>query len=428
MKKQRIMLLVIALLVATDYGCKRKALDELVAEGKYEEADSYCESIKKEQKSQCYSILATLYFRKDKFDKAAFFYAKAGEHIKVIHSYFQGNLLDEAENYTRSQQGQVKRTCAALVAKKYYLYGEKEKAITFYRMAGQNQMANYIEKMLPVFDLYSRSKESLAKIEDPALRKKITAFNTTLKSYIYMDDFLQWPYGRSSAILEKANDVCLKALLVIEETAAPTFIEKMKQALATGSWNQKQVTDLAVSHMTLDSLLKMVGYIHKIAKLKPFFTSYSVVYDEQAGQRNIGIEETQSSPSHKSVNYEQAFAKALEHGEGIFDTIEFLSRHSRQSGLETYLEDFTIDLGVMDYIKSFMENLQTRIKDIQQRTKQYQDTKGGELEKKKADRLFQDFVAAGNHSLYDIWREEYQNANDRLTSAYESAKRDLKIQ
>ncbi len=417
-----------ALMVALNTGCKRKGIDELMAEGKYSEADSYCDSVKDEQKKQCYNILATLYFRKDKFDKAAHFYAKAGEHIKVIHSYFRGDLIPEAENYTRAQEGQTKRNCAALLAKKLYIYGDPRKAIEYYRMAGQYRMASYIESKIPVFELYSQIKKLLPTFKDPVQRKKIANFNITLKSYIYMDNFLKWPYGSSTKVMKTADELCLKALRMIEQEAAPEFIQRLKASVDDGIWNQRRLNEISFTHAKMDSLEKLLKYIHNIANLRNFFTQYSVVYHGEPGHGNIPLEETSKPSSQKSFNYEQAFLKAISRGEGVFETINFAAEAPNQINLEEYIEDFTIDLQVVDYILTLMQNLETRVKDIQQRSKQYRIAKGGQLAQKKADQLFWAFVAEGNKVLYAVSQEEYQRANDRLTSAYEAAKKELKAQ
>jgi tetratricopeptide (TPR) repeat protein len=414
-------------LVALSTGCKRKGLDELIEEGKYSEADSYCESVKEEQRAKCYNILATLYFRKDKFDKAAQFYARAGEHIKVIHSYFRGDFIEEAEAYTRAQDGLVKRNCAGLLAKKLYIYGDPQKAIEYYHMAGQHRMANYIEEKTPVFELYTTIKKLLPTFTDPAQRRKIADFNITLKSYIYMDSVLRWPYGRETEVMKQADELCLKALRMIDREAAPVFIEKLRTSVDNKNWNERQIEAISFAHAKMGSLGKMIKYIHNLAALRKFFTRYSVVYHGEPGNNDIPLKESKGGRSSKSLNYEQALSKALIRGEGLFETIDFADKNPGQITLAEYIEDFNIDLQVIDYILTFMQNLETRIKDIQQRSKQYGDTKGSQQERKKADRLFWQFVAEGNKVLQAISLEQYQKANDSLTSAYEAAKTKLKI-
>ena len=421
-----LMLVAVASLLVVSSGCKRKGLDELMEEGKYSEADSYCESVKDDQKAKCYNILATLYFRKDKFDKAAFFYAKAGEHFKVIHSYFRGDFIAEAEAYTRAQEGNIKRNCAGLLAKKLYIYGSLRKSVTYYRMAGQHRIADNIENKIPVFELYSKIKDSLPTFKDPVQRKRIANFNITLKSYIYLDKFLKWPYGRNSEIMKRADALCLDAIKKIEQEAAPEFIENLRSAAENNTWDQRRMEKIAFSHAKLDSLEELIKYIHNIAALRNFLAQNSVVYYGEEGSNDIPLQERSKGASQKALNFDQAFEKALNRGDGVFETINFAAESPGQITLKEYVEDFRIDLGVIDYILSFMQNLETRIKDIQQRSQQYRDTQGGETARKNADRLFWAFVAEGNKALYKVSREEYQAANEQLTSAYETAKKQLK--
>lgn len=388
--------LILLMLVIFVTGCKRKSIHRLLAEGKYEEAETFCENWQGKTRIDCYLIIASHYNEKEKHKKAAEFYDKAGEYITALNLYLRAGAFPEAETYCQRQTGEVKIQCAAYLARRFYIKGDYEKAITYFRMANNKEMAAYVFGKIPVFQLGEKIAEVSKSIQEPETRTKLAGIDRTLRAYIYMDNLKKWAYGVKAKPHQRAAKLYEKALQMIETDAAPAFIQKVRDIASKSQWTPKTLESLDFPGAKLENLIKLAKYINMTADQKKFFNQYA----------------------DKTSHFDKAYNQTLTHADSLFETIEWAREETGKKVLQDYKEDLSIDINVMDYISNILQNLQIRIMDIENRSK-------GKKKKQASEKLFWDFIAVANEVLNAIGEEKYKEANQMLTSGYQSIKKKL---
>lgn len=405
-------LIILIILVLPGSGCKRKTIEQLLQRGKTEAAEKRCQKMNPEEKTRCYKTIALFYLKKDQYKKAAMYYAKAGAHISVLNSYLQGDLILEAGKYCAAQTGAAKKQCAARLGRKFFIDENPGQAIQYYNIAGETEKAAYIETRVPVFQLVDLIKKKAIEVKDFNLSGKITGLKKALIAYIYMDKYQKWPYHKKSAPYERAAGIFENAQKMLEDKVVPTFIKTLNNS--SFDWSEEGVRRLSFDHFKMESLINLIKHLHHIADKREFFTKYSVVYVENSQK---GKKETR-----QSLNYEQAYMKALDHAKMLLEEIEESNGVKNKEWLEDYQHDINIDMKVIDYIVSMMDNVKARIDDIHRRNQKLQKSSKDEAVKKNTEALFWDFVAQCNRVLHLIGKEKYQEANGLLISGYGTAK------
>jgi tetratricopeptide (TPR) repeat protein len=432
LKKFSVLIPIVTLMFAGS-GCKQKSVDKLLEKGKVRAAEKRCEKANAEEKSGCYKTIAAFYLQKGHYKRAAVYYAKAGDHISVINSYFRGDLIPEAEKYCANRHGNAKKQCAERLARKFFINGNYRQAVRYYKIAGENRAVSYIETRVPVFQLVEQIGHRLKEKTAPGVGAGMSGIKQTLTAYIYMDKYREWPYRRESGPDTGAADIFARAKKMLETGVVPTFIEKL-----TGSsfdWSKKSIESVSFDHLKLESLINLIKSLHHIAGKREFFTRYSVVYYGEAkkkggeakkkegeAKKKEGEAKKKVKETPKSFNYEKVYLKALDHSRTLLATIEEAGRGEKKEWLQDYKDDLTVDIKVIDYISSMMDNIKIRIEDIRKRSRRLRKNSKNGAVKKMSEKLFWDFVAVCNRVLHAVSKEEYQKANDLLISGYETAK------
>jgi hypothetical protein len=413
MKLTKLLVLIpLIILVLPGSGCKRKTIEQLLQRGKVETAERRCEKMKPEEKTGCYKTIALFYLKKDQYKKAAMYYAKAGAHINVINSYFQGNFIREAEKYCADQTGVAKKQCADRLGRKFFIDENPGKAIQYYNIAGETEKVLYIEAKVPVFQLVEQINKKAAEVKDFNLSGKITGLKKALIAYIYMDKYHKWPYHKKSGPYKTAAGIYEDALKMIEDKVVPTFIKTLNNS--NFDWSEKNVRALSFDHFKMESLINLIKHLYHIADKRDFFTKYSVVYQDKSKKGKKG--------PHQSLNYEEAYMKTLDHSKMLLEEIVESNGVKNKERLDDLQHDINLDMQVIDYIASMIDNVKERIDDIHRRSHKLQKSSEDEAVKKKTENLFWDFVAQCNRVLHLIGKEKYQEANDLLISGYGTAK------
>jgi len=222
-----------------------------------------------------------------------------------------------------------------------------------------------------------------------------------------------WPHGEKTDTDKRAARACEKAVRMIEETAAPAFFEKLKDTLSTSQWLGKGSRALSFHLAELDGLVKLLQYLHNIARYRYFFTKHSPDPPETG--------------TKKETDYEAVYTVALTRADGLFETIDAAGGVTDENRLKVLEEDLSIDMDIIAYVSSLLDNLEIRIGDIQTRGKQYGKRLNTEAAVKKSEKLFRDFIALTGRVLAAVGKEEFQAANDMLTTGYESIKNELTV-
>jgi tetratricopeptide (TPR) repeat protein len=405
-------LILLIILILPGSGCKRKSIEQLLQRGKIEAAESRCQKMKPEDKTGCYKTIALFYLKKDQYKKAAVYYAKAGAHINVINSYLQGDLILEAEKYCAAQTGAAKKQCAARLGRKFFIDENPGKAIQYYNIAGETEKVLYIQAKTPVFQIVDQINKKTAEVKDFNLSGKITGLKKALIAYIYMEKYHKWHYPKKSGPYKTAAGIYEQALKMLEDEVVPTFIKTLNNS--GFDWSEKSVQSLSFDLFKMESLINLIKLLHHIADKREFFNKYSVVYQDKS--------KTEKKEPHRSLNYEEAYIKTLDHAEMLLEEIVDSNGVKNKESLEDYQHDINIDMQVIDYIASMMDNVKARIDDIHRRSQKLQKSGKEEAVKKKTEKLFWDFVALCNRVLHLISKEKYQEANDLLISGYGTAK------
>lgn len=394
-------------------GCKEKNLEQLLESRNYKAAEKLCEKTEGEEKKKCSRTIASYYLHDDLYGKAAYYYDKAGEYIDVIDCYYRGNLVAEAETYCANQTGDIKKECAANLARKFYLGGIPDKAVVYYQMARDDVMARWVAGRTPVFQLLDTIEKGREKQKTQETRTKTKNIAGTLRAYIYMEKYVKWPYGEKTGPDQRAARTCEKTVRLIEETAAPVFFEKLKQWITNAQWPEKSTPALSYHHAELDGLVKLVQYIHNIAGYRHFFIKYS---PEKPG-----------TGTKKETNYEAVYTVALTRAEGLLETIDVAKGITDGNRLKVYEEDLAIDLDIIAYVSGILDNIEIRIGDIQTRGKRYRKRLETDAAVKTSEKLFREFIALTNRVLAAIGMEKFQEANEMLTTGYETIKNELTV-
>jgi hypothetical protein len=273
-------------------------------------------------------------------------------------------------------------------------------------------MVLYIESRVPVFQLVDRIGKRLKEMRDPGVSAEMRRIKQTLTAYIYMDKYQEWPYHSESGPDNGAANIFTRARKMLETSVVPTFIEKLNSS--SFDWSKKSIESVSFDHLKLEGLINLIKSLFHIAGKRKFFTRYSVVYH--------GEEKKKEKDAFKSLNYEKAYLKALDHSKTLLETIEEADREKNNEWLQDYKDDVTVDIKVIEYISSMMDNMKIRIEDIRKRSQKLQKNSEDEAVKKASEKLFRDFAAVCNRVLHAISKGEYQKANDLLVSGYETAK------
>ena len=407
-----LVLIPLVILVLQGSGCKRKTIEQLLQRGKVEAAEKRCTKMKPEEKTDCYKTIALFYLKNEQYKKAAMYYAKAGAHINVINSYFQGDLITEAEKYCADQTGEAKKQCAASLGRKFFIDENPGKAIQYYHIAGETEKVLYIEAMVPVFQLVDKINKKAAEVKDFNLSGKISGLKKTLIAYIYMGKYHKWPYPKEPGPYKTAADAYENALKILEDNVVPAFIKTLNDR--SFDWSEKSVRSLSFDQFKMESLINLIKNLHHIADKKEFFTKYSVVYHDKS--------KTGEKEPRQSINYEEAYMKVLDHSKMLLEEIVDSNGEKNKEQLDDYQHDINIDMQIIDYIASMMDNVKSRIDDIHQRSQNLKNNSKDKAVKEKAEKLFWDFAAQCSRVLHLISKEKYQEANDLIVSAYDTAK------
>ncbi|MCP5108841.1 MAG: hypothetical protein GY950_35990 [bacterium] len=379
-------------------GCKGRSLEQLLAEGKYGAAERYCEKREGKERQECLKTVASFYYGEDNFKQAAVFYGKAGEHIRAVNCFFRGDFISDAEEYIAGLEGGTKKKCAVDLAKKFYLTGNYKKAITYYGVAGDGKMVESVTGKVPVFQLVETAAKRAGTEKDRETRITMRRIKETLKSYIYMDRYLEWSYGEAAEPDRKAAEACRKAVQMVQGEAAPVFIKKLKKV----QWSKKGTRSLSFDHVKLESLINLIHHLRNIARNRKLLSTHSV------------------------LNYEAAYLNAIKHVGSLFETVEE-SKGIAGSALNRYEEDLAIDLETIAYISSMMDNVGLRIRDIQGLAKRFRKIRGDAAAEKVSEKRFNEFIGVCGRVLGAIGKEEYKEANKLLISGYKSIKKELNI-
>ena len=416
MKKNTVfsLTLILITLLFLNSGCKEQNLEQLLEMRKYDAAEKYCEKREGEEKKKCCKTIAAYYYQDDRFEKAALFYDKAGEPVETVKCLWQGNLIAEAEEYCKKQSGDIKKQCAANLAGKFYYSGNPSKAVEYYQMAEDNEMTTWVQGRTPVFQLVKTIETDWKTIDNPDIRTMMKAVSKALSSYIYLEKYTKWPYGGETESDKQATEICDKAIRLMDEKAAPQLMDIIK-SISTGSqWTKENLESLSFPRARLESLTKLVQYLHNIARYRRFFAKFTEGAAETSG-KNI------------NTNYAAAYNTALKHAGGLIETIELADGVNDRQQLKVYEDDLSIDLTIIDYVSSMIDNLEIRIGDIQTRGKQFKRFHNSAEYKDRSEKLTGEFITLCNRVLQTIGKEEFQEANDLLLKGYESIKNDLTV-
>ena len=111
----------------------------------------------------------------------------------------------------------------------------------------------------------------------------------------------------------------------------------------------------------------------------------------------------------------------------MIETTELADGVNDRQQLKVYEDDLSIDLTIIDYVSSMIDNLEIRIGDIQTRGKQFKRFHNSAEYKDRSEKLTGEFITLCNRVLQTIGKEEFQEANDLLLKGYESIKNDLTV-
>jgi len=414
-------IMVLVIITGVNTGCKRTNLDKLIAESKLIQAEKYCNSLEGQEQKDAYGKVAVAYLKDGDCIKAADLYAKAGDHIQVMEAYYRGDVLYKAESYCGNQTGEIKSKCAEWLANTFFLNGDHAKAIHYYQVCGKQEMAQYVSSKVPLFQLIEELKKQSSSSRDIESNKKFEEYSDTIRSYIYAEKKWEWKKLTDYPSDQQAVKDCNQAIILIRDEAAPIFIQKLKDLLSMKNRSEKNFKSLFYPYSQLDTLLKLVNHLHLIVGKRSFFTKYSLAYIEK------GNDSSPLSYETKAVNYEEAFKVALFRTAGIFDTIRKAKATSDMGELSGYAGDLYIDLDVINYIQELMKNIEIRVQDIQRMSKDYRLNSEDPSAANFSEKRFWDFVAICNRVLYEVGKERFQEANNRLTEGYDSVKKDLEV-
>jgi hypothetical protein len=394
-------------------GCRGKSVDRLLQEGKVEAAARRCEKMQAGAQAEGFKKIAAFYLENEQYKKAAAYYAKAGEHNYVINSYFLGDMIPAAETYCAGQTGEAKKQCAARLANKFLINGNYQKALGYYKMAGNSQKVLYIETKTPIFQLVDELEKKTQNEKDPGFRTEINHLKELLTDYlIHTDSYRAWKYARAANPDKEAAAACEKAWDLVENSAVPAVVNRLTTPALAGAG--KDLESLSFHRLKLESLLQLIKGLHKIAGQRKFFTTYSVVYLDKTEKAAV--------PPGPAFNYEEAYLAALESAQTLLQAIVESNHPKNKNDTRDYREEIAIDAQTIDYIASMMNNIVIRMNDILLRSQKPGKNSDDKTLKDASARQFRDFSAVCHRVLHAVGKGEYQEANDLLIAGYETAK------
>ena len=397
-------------------GCKGKSIDRLLQEGKVEVAASRCEKMKAEEQTGGFKKIAAFYLENEQYKKAAAYYARAGEHNSVINSYFLGDMIAAAEEYCANQRGAAKKRCAARLANKFLINGDYQKALGYYKMAGDSQKVLYIETKIPIFQLVEELEKKTQNRNDPGFRTEINQVKNVLRDYLIdMDSSREWKYERESEPGKQAAAACRKAWDLIENSTVPAVVDILSASAVASP--KKGFESLSFQRLKLESMLHLIKGLHKIASQRKFFTTYSAVYRDKV--------EKGAAPPGPAFNYEEAYLAAVAHAQTLLQTSAGSGHPTNPNDTPDSREDIAIDAQVIDYIASMMNNIAIRLNDIHLRSQKPGKSGEDKTLREAAAKQFRDFTAVCNRVLHIVGKGGYQEANELLISGYETAKNNM---
>lgn len=409
-------------------GCKGKSIDKLLDEKKYDAAEKACMDKEGNERKECLEKVATVYQRNSDFKKAAEIFDKAGEPLRATEAYFLGNYVSDAENYCKKQTGNTKLACASLLGNNFYRIGNYQKAITYFQLAGNTEMSDYITGKIPVFQLLELIGQRLSILTNKNLYSKLSNFNDTLKDYIYLNQYFKWPFAIQSPEDKRAAEIREKAIQTMEESLTPLLIEKTLVLVSSPEPLTPGLEWATLYNSGMNGLINMIKNFHTIAGYRKFFTKYSVPFRDIASLNSKNTNPEHDISVSNSFNYEEAYAKALTYAETTLISAQELKKLKDSKQIKGYIEDFTIDRENIHYIAEMLKNLEVRILDIKKRAEYVKKQNSSIVSPNEAEKIYQNFISTGNRVLHAIGKEEYQKANDLLTNEYDLTKMRLKIQ
>lgn len=409
-------------------GCKGKSIDTLLDEKKYDAAENACMDKEGNERKECLEKVATVYQRNNDFKKAAEVFDKAGEPLRATEAYFLGDYTSDAENYCNKQTGKTKSDCASLLGNNFFKVGNYQKAISYFQLAGNTEMADYITSKIPVFQLLELIEKRLPILNNKDIYSKLSHYNDTLKDYIYLNQYFKWPFSIQSPEDKRASELCEKAVQTMNESLTPLLIEKTLILVSSPEPLTPGLEWANLYNSGMNGLINMIKNFHTIAGYRIFFTKYSVPFREIASLNSKNANPDQNISVSNAFNYEEAYAKALTYAETTLSSAQELKKIKDSKLIKGYIEDFTIDRENIHYISEMMKNLEVRIMDIKKRSEHVKKQNSNIVSPNEAEKIYRNFIATGNRVLHAIGKEEYQKANDLLTNEYDLSKMRLKIQ
>ncbi|MCP4146489.1 MAG: hypothetical protein GY757_01950 [bacterium] len=411
----RITILALLVLCVMITGCKKGNLDELLSRQMLTSAEKLCEDLEGEEQNKAYIKIASFYYQESKFQKAAFYFSKAGQHIQTINSLILGDFIKEAEAYCAEQKGDVHKKCALSLARTFYRSGDYEKAISYYKTAGEEERIRLVKSKIPYFKLLNGTEKILEGIKDNTLKRKVISVRNLLREVIFtLDGMREWRRGTEAETDKKAVAYSKKALEVIDGEAASAFFKEVETLLAESEVTLEKVEGLSFSRARLDCLIKLLKLLDRIAVHREFFTTNSEVYVDSPDKTVESLT--------KDYNFEQVYREVLKHTGGLFETIEASKKAASAAELADFKHDLYIDMDILDYIAAMFENIKSRLLDFRKINSRVQKkSKDMELKKQSSD-LYWEFVKVSNKVLHLVGKKDYKAANELLLSGYKKTK------
>lgn len=392
-------------------GCKKKSIDELLQQGRVDVAQKYCGNLENEAQKECFAKIAVYYFQLEDFKKAAEFYAKAGDHVRVISCYLIGDSLPDAEAYCAKLPASSRKEGASLLAKSCYLRGNYTAAMRYYQMAGEMQKAEQIRAKVPAFQLLEALQANATKYARSEIRSKIETVHETLKTYLYLDGYDTWRFGSKNETDRAAALIFAKAHHVLQQSVAPVFIENITKTLATSSWTTESVAVIFFHRARMNRLIRVLKALDTIGSYRRFYSNY-------AGMSQI-------TPEKGEPGYEVVYKSAVHHAAGLMETIAQSEKGVKASLFADFSNDMDVDGEVVDYIADMLDNIQARLMELETRGKHIQKVSTDQMIKSEISGGFVNFVSACNLVLLEIGKKEYRNANEMLLKTYNAAKKKI---
>lgn len=397
-------------------GCKRKSVYQLIDENKFKDAETLCAKQEGDEKHSCYVALGRAYYNLKMYEKAAETFEKIDVYTSVIDAYFAGNMSSKAEEYCARQSGSMKSRCSLYLGKTFYRNRDVTKALIYFKQANDLPLVNHVTSRLRAFRLMELLEKQLTTINStsypniPDLKTDISDSISNLRSYIYIEKYLNLSVTASNGPLPKGDKIYTSVLSKINGEYGLSFVEKgekLSDAIAMNKISQGLVDDFVYAGKKLDPLVKLLKNLWDMESLRGTFETYS--------------------GKVMKIDYEGAYAKAFSHAEMLLTTLEDMKKVEKGSELADYFNDLSVDSQTVDYIAALMGNMKIRMRDIEDHKKRYLEVKADSTSVQYVDSVYNGFFSSMNEVLKDVANSDYQKANDLLVSSYDSAKKELGI-